>query len=116
MKNTLQILLSLFLVACGSSSAVNTDSNEIIVDPAPIPVPTPEPTPAPSPNDPPVTAVPNAATEKLISEGFNQPKTNPEQWAIFSTDIEEYYVAREEVIQNALNNSFGGYMNYNWSH
>ena len=114
MKNTLQILLSLFLVACGSSSAVNTDSNEIIVDPAPIPVPTPEPTPAPSPNDPPVTAVPNAATEKLISEGFNQPKTNPEQWAIFSTDIEEYYVAREEVIQNALNNSFGGYMNYNY--
>ena len=63
---------------------------------------------------PSVSAIPNAATAKLISEGFNQPKPDPEQWAVFSTDIEEYYIDREELVQNALNKSFGGYMNYNY--
>ena len=63
---------------------------------------------------PSVSAIPNAATAKLISEGFNQPKSVPEQWAVFSTDIEEYYTDREELVQNALNKSFGGYMNYNY--
>ena len=66
------------------------------------------------PNCPSPTAVPNDATIKLLNEGFNQPKSNPDQWAIFSTDIEQYYIDREDITQNALNTSFGGYMNYNY--
>lgn len=59
------------------------------------------------------TATPNASTTRLISEGFNQPKTDPQQWQIFSTNTSSYYIERAREIQNLLNESFGGYMNYN---
>ena len=59
------------------------------------------------------TANPNASTTRLVSEGFNQPKTNPEQWQIFSTNTSSYYIDRAKKVQGLLNQSFGGYMNYN---
>ena len=59
------------------------------------------------------TANPNASTARLVSEGFNQPQTNPEQWLIFSTNTSSYYIERAYEVQSLLNQSFGGYMNYN---
>ena len=59
------------------------------------------------------TANPNASTARLVSEGFNQPQTNPEQWQIFSTNTSSYYIERAYEVQSLLNQSFGGYMNYN---
>jgi hypothetical protein len=60
------------------------------------------------------TANPNASTARLISEGYNQPQTNPEQWQIFSTNTSSYYIERAYEVQSLLNQSFGGYMNYNF--
>ena len=59
------------------------------------------------------TANPNASTARVISEGYNQPQTNPEQWQIFSTNTTSYYIERAYEVQSLLNQSFGGYMNYN---
>ena len=60
------------------------------------------------------TAKPNAATVKLLTEGFNQPLASHPQWTIFSSNIETYYVSRFENIINKANQSFGRYKNFNY--
>ena len=62
----------------------------------------------------PIKGVPNAATLNLLSLGFNQSKENPDQWATFSSDIDQSYFDRYKQIQDDLHSVFCGCMNYNY--
>jgi len=61
----------------------------------------------------PIKGIPNAATLNLLSLGFNQSNENADQWVIFSSDIDQFYIDRHNQIQDNLNSVFGKYMNYN---
>ena len=69
-----------------------------------------------TPSDPSLLAVPNAATEKLIQEGFNVPLkgVHERQWHIFATSIDDSYINRYNQVHRALQSVFGGYPNWNY--
>ncbi len=54
------------------------------------------------------------ATQKLLLENFNQPQTEPEQWAVFSLDVTSRMQNRYFETMEAVKRSFGGYMNWNY--
>ena len=54
------------------------------------------------------------ATEKLLSEGFNQPQASPAQWAVFSLDTEQSMQDNYYETMDLIRDTFGGYMNWNY--
>ena len=54
------------------------------------------------------------ATQKLLLENFNQPQSDPAQWAIFSLDVTTAMQDRYAETMAAIKKSFGGYMNWNY--
>ena len=60
------------------------------------------------------TTITTPATEKLLSEGYNQPQASPAQWAVFSLDTEQSMQDNYYETMNLIRDTFGGYMNWNY--